>query len=65
MCAIDQKLGTNFNEHILAPVGLDRMTREQLVDQYRIKRRIARRAGLTCANDFRQMKGTTDDCVGF
>jgi hypothetical protein len=65
ICLIDSALGTDFNEAIFAPIGLDRMTRLQLVDHYRIKRSQSRRLGVLCFDDFKQLKSDSSWDIDF
>ena len=61
ICLIDSKTGVDFNERVFAPIGLDRMTKTQLVDVYKIKRKHAPKLGVLCFDDAAQIRSSPSD----
>lgn len=54
-CLIYHTLGEDFNKSPLALAGLGGMSRRRIRAQYELARNSARRAGITCIDQFDQL----------
>jgi hypothetical protein len=60
ICMIYRRLGADFNNEPLAIAGLGNMSRRRVQAQYRLARRNAKRAGVSCVDHFRQLPKGSD-----